>query len=275
MTVSLQGLALYQAELATGDRIAHTVERACRSAGAVVLDRPINLRTRQPVGSTIAIGTMKLIAKRQGERGLAAALKVLVKAGRGPITANELSAVTMIIRHCPDIARDLSMLIASRPSEAWVGIASVKNGEPLASAIASVWLRELDIRLSPSPQHKRPPPSPPRSIPEPSPAATTPSTNPKVVKNGIEVDYALGVVVRGGRAVKIGETHLEIMASVLTVMPALLDSHRLANKIFGVNRDAVSMLKWYVDAINHGIADIDLQIKSFKHMGYMLADLRA
>lgn len=154
--IALTPPVIYHGELAAGDPIALLVDRACRSAGVTVLHKSINLRDKQPVGVTIAIGTMKAVGRKRGEEALARVLRVLVAAGRGPIKADEIAAVALILGQEPDspkIDDRLPKVIASKTTEAWaaMGAAAItESREPLPSAVASIWCRQMGIRFGKS-----------------------------------------------------------------------------------------------------------------------------
>lgn len=151
--VQLTPQAIYRAELASDEPLASGVERACRAAGAHVLDKPVNLREPQAVGATIAIGTMKAVVKRQGEGALTRVLRVLVAAKRGPIKAAEIAAASIIFAKAGGVSNldeRLRAVIASKSTEAWAaigGVTAAESREPLASAVATAWCQALDIRL--------------------------------------------------------------------------------------------------------------------------------
>jgi hypothetical protein len=150
---------IYHAELAAGDPVATGVDRACRKAGATVLGKSINLREKQPVGSTIAIGTMKMLARKQGEAFLTRVLRVLVAAGRGPIKADEIAAVALIMKNIEALGSeklnaaldgDLREIVASKTTEQWAAIGAAtaaESNESLPSAVAAAWCDVMEIRL--------------------------------------------------------------------------------------------------------------------------------
>ena len=142
---------IYYAELAAGEALAVVIDRACKAAGAHVMPTSINLRENHPVGATIAIGTMRAIAKRQGEAMLVRVLQILVGAKRGPIKADEIAAVALILLSAPDerdIDKRLGKIVESKTTEQWAAFGAMKashSGEPLPSAVASCWCEALGM----------------------------------------------------------------------------------------------------------------------------------
>lgn len=125
--LALTQMAVFYAELAAGDDTARLIDRACRAAGAKILNKAINLRAEQSPGTTIAVGTIRAIAKRHGEAFLARVLRVLVDAERGPMKADEIAAVAMILAagdDVKDVDRRLRDVIASKSAEQWAAIGS-------------------------------------------------------------------------------------------------------------------------------------------------------
>jgi len=155
--VALTPVVIFHAELAAGDVLGQQVAEACRRSGAKVLEKMINLREKAPVGHTIAVGSLKNVAKRRGVDHLTRVLRVLVAAERGPIKAAEILAVDAILAGAGNVAAidgRLQVVIASKTAEAWAAIgatAAAETGDPLGSAIATAWCRELDLRLSDGP----------------------------------------------------------------------------------------------------------------------------
>lgn len=147
--LGLTQMAIYHAELAAGDELAGTINRALRAAGAEIITKPINLRSSTEPGKTIAVGTIRAIAKRQGEEFLARVLKILVLAGRGPMKADEIAGVAILVNAFDDkrnIDDRLRTVVASRSAEAWAAVgarAAADTRQPLPSALAAAWGRAL------------------------------------------------------------------------------------------------------------------------------------
>lgn len=309
--VALTPPAIYRAELASGDELAGTVDRACRTAAVTVLDKSINLRDRQPVGTTIAIGTLKSIAKRHGEDFLVRTLRVLVAANRGPIKAAEMDATATILIGAgarPALDLELNQVISSKTAEAWAAIGAAKaaeTGEPIGSAVASAWCRALGIRLSkgpgrqimlrtraeragtapPSPEkaaERLTPPPTPKPTPQPAPAPPAPAPAPAPVpsptdqvvrRNGIEVDLQTGTLTHRNTTVRIPKTDgVRMVAALLRVMPALLDPTRLASKTFP-EAPSQERLRDLIAFLAPVLATARLEIKAVGKVGFSLFDL--
>jgi hypothetical protein len=180
--LGLTQMAIYYAELAAGDPIAGVVDRACKKAGVTILIKSVNLTKPTRPGDTIAVGTIKALAKSHGAEVLGRVLGVLVRAGRGPIKADEIAAVAAVV-----IGRDddpvldgrLSKLIASQSAERWKASASslaADTGESLPTALAVQWYGALGLKGSPIPRKKNAfgaanaiPPAPKSAKPAPAP----------------------------------------------------------------------------------------------------------
>lgn len=191
--LALTAPMIYRAELAAGDPLATTVDRACKTAGVTVLPTSISLNRSTEVGATIAVGALKSIVKASGEDGLVRVLRVMVAAKRGPIKAGELSAAALVLQGLPDDALDdrLAAVIASKTAEQWAAIAAAAVAESRVSATdatASAWLRELHVRakarpdkrearsVKPAAESVKPAPRPAPSAPPRSASSAKPVT---------------------------------------------------------------------------------------------------
>ena len=151
--LSLTQMAIYHAELAAGDELAKVIDRACRAAGATILNKAVNLRSALPAGTTIAVGTIRTLARKQGEEALARVLRLLTKAGRGPIKADEIAAVALILEAAGGeraIDDRLRAVVEEKTAEKWASVCSrytAESGDSLSSALASEWCRKLGLRL--------------------------------------------------------------------------------------------------------------------------------
>lgn len=151
--LALTQMAIFHAELASGDALAMTIDRACKAAGAVILNKPVNLKNPLPAGQTIAVGTIRSIAKKNGEAFLTRVLRVMVRAGRGPVKADELAAASLILGSAADerdIDRRLADVVAEKTAEKWAATCAAEcaeSGVTLPSALASAWCRRLGLRL--------------------------------------------------------------------------------------------------------------------------------
>lgn len=266
------------------------VERACKAAGATILPNSISLNRPHPVGTTIATGTMQVVAQRHGERVLIRALKILIAAKRGPIKAGEIAAVALMLT---GIDERLSAVIGSRSAEEWAS--RTDDGiEPKAQALASEWYvalagRTKEARTSTrrrpqeatstpaAPPRPEPRPPPPERIPALPPAPAPPAApSGETVHNGIAVDLGAGTIRHRKRTIMLGrEEGVKLIAALAAVMPSLMDHRRLAEKLFGQNSLAEPQLRDLIAAINPLLREAGLEVRSMKNFGHSLYDLGA
>lgn len=157
--IGLTQMAVFYAELASGDPLAIIVDAACKAAGAKILNKSINLRQKLPAGQTIAVGTIRNIARRQGGEFLARVLGVLTRAGRGPIKADEIVAAAVILNRAPPgeaLDTRLEEVVRSKSAQQWAALAAVASAQhgsrknAASDALSGLWARELGIRLRPA-----------------------------------------------------------------------------------------------------------------------------
>ena len=103
--LALTQQTVFAAQVAAGDKMAVAVRDACTAAGVTILPYAVNLAEERNVGETIAIGILNKTAQRFGPEWLTRVLKVLVAAKRGPIKAQEISAVSAVLGHLADLPR--------------------------------------------------------------------------------------------------------------------------------------------------------------------------
>lgn len=300
--INLTPMAIYRAELAAGDEIAAIIDRACKAAGAIVLAKPVNLRNKQPVGSTIALGTMKAIAKRSGQGLLTRTLRLLVAAGRGPIKADEIAAAAKILAAHDGIDGRLRDVIASKSTEAWAAIGAVaaaKTGIKLPDEVCAAWCRALDLRIGgsakqiepPSPPAPARPPAPapkpvaapaPPPPPPPSPPAPKPDV-PLLLDGASESEAIIGGIYfdlrgrtikhRGKTSIRLPDEAVRMLALLAKVRPAIIPPDRLAPRAFGrAIADWDIRLTSLIDATNSALRRIDLELRTVP-MGHLLVDL--
>ncbi len=147
--INLTQMAIFKAELAAGDATAAAVERACQASGARVVINSINLREKHPVGTTIAVGTLRMLLRTRGEAELTRVLTILVKAGRGPIKAEEIAAVGLAIDGADQsIDGRLVPVIAKHSTERWHSMAATMVADTDTAppiALATLWREELGL----------------------------------------------------------------------------------------------------------------------------------
>lgn len=161
--VALTMLAVFHAQLAHNEPLAAEMKRVCDAAGVKILTKAINLSEQRPVGETMAIGAIRTILKKHGPEKLQRVMMVLVGANRGPIKAQEITGVSIVLfagkREQPyETDVRLSALIASRSARQWQALAVNESGTT-PQALATLWLRDLELRLSPAESIPRAAPS--------------------------------------------------------------------------------------------------------------------
>lgn len=152
--VTVTNLQLHQAALAAGDEDAKTLDEVCRKAGVTILKRP-GAYDRAASRETIAIGAIRQLIARRGDKLAREILEVLANAERGPITAPHIKAVEFLLTH-PDFCGTF------RPEDLTTAIvelltAAEEQAEQLAmskrwslwKALAVVWYRKCKKRKHP------------------------------------------------------------------------------------------------------------------------------
>lgn len=148
--VALTMQAVFHAELAAGDPTSVAMHAACNAAGAKILTHAINLASERPIGETMAVGTIRSLLRKKGTDWLERVMRVLVAARRGPIKAQEIGAVSLVLegaKRTPDIDDLLAKLIASKSAKQWASIAASETGS-LPLALSTVWMRALNLRVA-------------------------------------------------------------------------------------------------------------------------------
>jgi hypothetical protein len=293
--VGLTKQALHHAAIAHKEPLALAMQEACEAAGATILTKPIDLSRERPVGETIAIGTIRTTLARHGKDHLIRVMKVLVAAGRGPIKAQEIGAASMVLLRFPrveNIDANLAAAVRSKSAKSWGAIAATLDGS-LPQALATCWLRHLDLRApeasgngkerprppAPPPPQAPKPPAPPPPLPRPSEPPPAPAAKPRAAvflaqSNGITVTLE-GAVARKGwsHTVNLGKLGATLLSRLATVMPAQLGHDRLAQHVFPGKPGARVLLQDLVAACNPDLRKIGLEILEIKTSGYMLRDL--
>lgn len=262
--LALTQMAIFHAEAAGGDPTAVMIEQACEAAGAKILHHAVNLRNKLPAGQTIAVGTIRKIAQRDGAAMVTRVMRLLTKAGRGPIKADEIAAVHLIVTDSPKVDDDeLGAIIKRHSAEKWSALGSAKtadSGGRLSYALAGLWCRELGIRLTgrktagaktaapvptakpplfrepakpaPAPVHKPAPivqPAAPPTRPAPVPGTVPFEANP-VCWNRITITVAAGLVEYSGGQVTTTIDAARLLLMLARVMPAFLDRTFICGK---------------------------------------------
>jgi hypothetical protein len=148
--IAMTPMQIYFASLAAADPVAVAMADACsRASVSIRKSPPANGIYRE--GETVAVKAIEAIVSRKGAPGGARVLKVLRDAGRAPITAQEIKAVSALLFEAEwkDMvdAVGLATVIRSKSSENWAGIAEsqVRRGKTMSlwRAIAIAWFRAL------------------------------------------------------------------------------------------------------------------------------------
>lgn len=152
--LGLTQMAIFHAEVAAGDPVALKVAEACKNAGAEILSRSVNLKTKLPAGKTIAVGTIRAIAKAKGANFLTRVLKVMVAADRGPMKADEIGAVALVLEAFPlvDPSDRLAETVKSKSAEGWAASVAqqlAETGGSLPVALARIWAAQIGLKLKP------------------------------------------------------------------------------------------------------------------------------
>lgn len=305
--VALTMQAIFKADIAPGDQFAVAANRACEAAGAKILTQAINLSLPRPVGETMAVGTIRSIVKKFGEEHLTRTMRVLVAAGRGPIKAQEIGAVSNILvnwRDDADVDALLADLIRSKTAKAWASLGAQEAGT-LPQALTTLWLRALSSRLpaatkkDPGPVPtgevrkaiidkpkaepvKPPPPSVNRFSPtvkEPVPAVPVSNYRqpdpPKPVyltqANGIFVTID-GRITRGDNRAVVSADAAKLVARLVSVMPAQIGFERLSQYVFSGRPNARMLLDDLVEILRRPLAGVGLEIFRVERSGYMIRE---
>lgn len=265
--LALTQAAIFRGELAAGVSTAADLAEACRAAGVTVPDGSINLKVAAPIGTTIAIGTMRKVLRRQGRDTLLRTLRILVAAKRGPIKAGEISAVAILLASTPEIVdAELTAVIASRTSEQWAAAAVGLDGFNkivIGQAIAVLWAKELGIAIQ-KPRRKAVAAKSEPPVPKPAEEETW---------NGITFGVDTGIVSRSARAIKVNADQMAVLRRLGRVMPAMLDEARLIKAVFGDQMSGRWQLQQAIDALNTMLPTIGLTIKQANKIGVWLIEL--
>lgn len=275
--IGLTPLAIHRAEVAAGDANAEAIQRACRKAGASIARKPINRESKENIGATMALGTIKGILKKDGEAVLARVFGVLVEASRFPLLAPEIAAVAEIAREDPSGGLDgkLSKIVASKPSGEWIAEAqmhAVQIGGRLGPALAKLWVARLPaVVLSAKPSVA---PIPAAQSKPKAETALTPQGAPQVWFNGVSLDLRARTVTHREATVTVADAEIKLVGALARVMPAVLPADRLAKSVLGSPADAEDRVWTLAQRANPKIANVRLEIRKVAKIGFMLADIR-
>lgn len=141
--VVVPALNIYRALLAAGDPDAVDVSNVCRRAGVNI--RALSQSSTPRPGETAAIGSIRLLVKRQGVMRARQALEILVKARRAPVSAAEIFAVEKLLFNTdpPANATRLTKLIRIAGDTGFLKAKARAAAEriPLWRALIIIWQR--------------------------------------------------------------------------------------------------------------------------------------
>ncbi|MBB3594346.1 hypothetical protein FHX08_004750 [Rhizobium sp. BK529] len=149
--VGVTPLQLHYAALAAGDEDAKTLQSVCDKAGIKILRRPGQY---DPAASreTIAVGVIKQLIARRGDKLSKEILEILANAERGPIKSEHIKAVEYLMTspdHCEmfwpqDLTAAIVDLLTAAEEEA--DQLAMSRRWPLWKALATVWFRKCKKR---------------------------------------------------------------------------------------------------------------------------------
>lgn len=149
--VGVTPLQLHYAALAAGDEDAKTLQSVCDNAGITILRRP---GAYDPAASreTIAVGVIKQLIARRGDKLSKEVLEVLANAERGPIKSEHIKAVEYLMTN-PDYCegfwpQDLTAAIVDLLTAAEEDADQLAKAKrwPMWKALAIVWYRKCKKR---------------------------------------------------------------------------------------------------------------------------------
>ncbi|MBY5605201.1 hypothetical protein HFO50_29330 [Rhizobium leguminosarum] len=149
--VGVTPLQLHYAALAAGDEDAKTLQNVCDKAGITILKRP---GAYDPAASreTIAVGAIKQLIGRRGDKLSKEILEILANAERGPVKSDHIKAVEYLMTdpdHCDAFwPQDLTAAIVELLSAAEEDAEQLAMSKrwPMWKALAIVWFRKCKKR---------------------------------------------------------------------------------------------------------------------------------
>lgn len=133
----------------------------------------------------------------------------------------------------------------------------------------------------PAPAPVPPPPPAPPKLPKvaPTPRPVTPPPPPRsagrvtVERSGVLVNLAHRTIERGDKSVVLTEDESVFLAVLLKVMPALLGTPHIGQKVFGSTLGANMRCNELHDDLNPKLARLGLKVRTVPKMGFALGDL--
>ena len=299
--LSLTQIAIYRAEVVAGDATVMVMERALAKAGLAVPVAQQSYREYKP-GQTVAIGTIKALAKQGDEPFLVRVLSIVAAAKRAPARADEIAAVALLLRASPGIKDSaLTAIIASKDPTAWVASARAGAASTLSiqTALAEAWGRALKVDTTKvkqlkshkasaavAPERKGAAQPEPKKEPvgqlatpvgQPAPSVAHANGAPAanvVARNGIQLDLETGELTNRGHNINVGcKEGMWLVAALLRVMPSMLEFSRLERSVYGrAAVDGSGTIRALADHMNGILANASLEIKVVPKMGCTLFD---
>ncbi|MGU3496120.1 hypothetical protein ACLBXM_18925 [Xanthobacteraceae bacterium A53D] len=144
--VAVSASQLHHAAVTAGDEDALTVQQVCQRAGVRILRGPPG-RAFQ-AGETLAIASIQAVIGRRGAMRARQLLEALVKAGRAPVTANDIKAGEMLLTD-PDYAGEISadtlpaaITAAGASAEQEAKLFAAAHKVPLWKALGVTWFKK-------------------------------------------------------------------------------------------------------------------------------------
>lgn len=136
---------MHAAAVTAGDEDALTVEQVCHRAGVSILKNNPGRAFR--AGETLAIAAVKALVARRSAMRARMALEALVKAGKAPISANDIKAAELLLNddeYASEIDHDAlsAAITAAGPSaEQDAKLFAASHCIPFWRALAVVWFK--------------------------------------------------------------------------------------------------------------------------------------
>lgn len=144
--IHVSRFGVHKALLAAGDPDAVDIANVCHRAG-VRIRTALNHETVAAEGDTIAIGSIARLIRKRGVQKARRALEVLVKGQRAPISAQEISAVDLVMFELQP-GCDLERLAAAIRDAGDRGIIKARSAAALEKrmlreVIAEMWIKRM------------------------------------------------------------------------------------------------------------------------------------
>lgn len=149
--IAVSALQLYHSSVVAKDSEAMEVERVCAAAGVRILRTQPPSATGYQAGETTALGSIKGLIRKRGAEHAIFVLATLREAGRAPIRADEMKALSTAFEHHSGIPREsIVAMLEKWPYEAGIVAArdfAAASGIRAADALAAVFAKRLTARV--------------------------------------------------------------------------------------------------------------------------------